>query len=250
MSLLSRLLCFTLLLVLVATGPVSRLATHRLNLDPFGLLAKSRGQTSPASGIGSRDTNAKRFAAGLPPLPPARKSRTRRILAPRSSPIPVASGQLGLRYDNGQALATDVVTMTLLDIGLPYYVAQWTNSGSSSPAYIGFAAYNDDRGYATTGTYNFASLNGLPWLNDNLTPAQSPSDPTILYETAVWTYDPTTRSLTAHWVNGDGTEPPEQPYLYTPTQGDQQVGITGDFPYLQNFVEGAGTLEKINFFLK
>ncbi|KAG8909031.1 hypothetical protein FRB99_000134 [Tulasnella sp. 403] len=184
------------------------------------VLPKSSRLKSPAP-RGLRDivkpaecmTNAKRFAAGLPPLPPTRRTR-RSALRPRQSNSPEGLYQI-IDQTTGQVLGQ---TGALFN----------ANPGGS----VTHGVLTSDGGYVTAYAFNGAQ-NIVPgstdWVQvdieipspapDFSTDRPQPRDGSSVYEVANWDLDPSTGSLTFTWINSDGT--PANPQAWR----DPQTGI-------------------------
>ncbi|KAH9043985.1 hypothetical protein EDB84DRAFT_1471209 [Lactarius hengduanensis] len=156
--------------------------------------------------LGKRETNAHRFARGLPPLPPVRRSPTESAMRRQVSPPPISSttGRLEVRRaDSGAVLghvANDPnrgpVGLNLYTEGDPAYTdldVKFSDSDLLSldpafdtPYYIG--------GFGTH-PLSPKNTNTIQFINVNAGP-----------DAAIWSLDTTSGALNATWTNPDGTQ--------------------------------------------
>ncbi|KAF8314584.1 uncharacterized protein EI90DRAFT_3090038 [Cantharellus anzutake] len=178
------------------------------------------------------ETNAKRFANGLPPLPPAwrrniRASRTDAAKRAQGSGTTTWSGRikvtgasgggalvgaflslLGLinSYIVGKASSADTFTATLFQSGITQSVSfKDTNAPSSHPYLAGLVSPGSP---LRTTNQNFATLGDSVQTSPNSTP-QSGGGVSIAgdeYETAIWDYDASSQNIAPKWVNHDSSE--------------------------------------------
>jgi len=223
-----------------------------------GILAT---KTIPALSLEKKDTNAKRFAEGLPPLQPAgvpvNRNRIRRHPGFKMSPRQTGGGTteacgiiagdsttFGPNYlyisnsldgDNRIAPTGDITqalqvcaSTTTGDITLLNLAggSQYSRLATVIPA-------NETFFWGNGGTGNIGSYSPsyLSFTASDPVPAGSPPTevPNVYaagakMETAIWTLNPHTFALTAKWVNPDG--PPVQAYGYF---GPDPLDETGPF---------------------
>ncbi|KAH8995124.1 hypothetical protein EDB86DRAFT_3077922 [Lactarius hatsudake] len=154
--------------------------------------------------LGKRETNAQRFARGLPPLPPGvvRIAAERRQVSP--PPVSPTTGRLEVRKADGGALLGYVANdPTRGPVGLnlnndpnPAYTdLDVTFSGSDlvsknaafkKPYYIGGSGKK---------TLSPQNTNTIQFINVHAGP-----------HAAIWSLDTTTGALNATWTNPDGTQ--------------------------------------------
>lgn len=183
------------------------------------------------SSLAIRETNADRLARGLSPLSPVRRSTgTDSARRSVSSPLPptTVTGRLQVRYVNGgsnagfvrnweggapisgvsflggdEELQVSVTYSPTSPTGLDILA---TNPKFAAPFYVG----------ASGGLKKYESNSGDTLGFTNVGQTQPGSIPTqvgsvsSLVESAIWTIDPSTKKLTATWINGDGSS-------FTPT---------------------------------
>ncbi|KAG8908994.1 hypothetical protein FRB99_000097 [Tulasnella sp. 403] len=147
-------------------------------------------------------TNAERFAAGLPPLPPTRRSRGR--LAPRASPGVVAMGTIEVRYVDTDALFLSYPA-TIEQFGFPYDVVHISNND-------GIMNYQAVTSYGDIGpsSGSWAILLGDPPLSDTNLPNadQDVGQGLEYYESYIWDYSPRSGRLVPHWTDFGGNDCP------------------------------------------
>jgi hypothetical protein len=162
------------------------------------------------------NTNAKRFAAGLPPLPPVRrlvgsKVDTARRQTPSFIPqvgkieVRDASGKslgwLGKKLDNGHFTLTngngnaDIFTANLGITGTTYPV---NFKESTTDKYLAGLL---SPGTTLTPTSGFATLGLSSQVPFGAPQVNNPSIDDDPSETAIWLYDSSTKSVTAIWIN-------------------------------------------------
>ncbi|KDR77103.1 hypothetical protein GALMADRAFT_246294 [Galerina marginata CBS 339.88] len=239
------------LAVVLAAEPDLQLL-QPLNPDPESALAIDILNEGPKHAVPQVDfrpmTNARRFAAGLPPLPPKRRAtattpahRPSPSAVPPSSPsqayieVREATTRMSLGFISSKynafgeggltthpndrmafALPAPGGPMSLTTINGPnakYPVFGGIKGFSSSDANIGPASSN----YATLGSTIPTTRNSPPVTAENTF-----SDATGLpepVESAIWTYDPASGTLTPQWVNANSSAPTPSSY----------AGYTGDF---------------------
>ncbi|KAJ7476555.1 hypothetical protein FB451DRAFT_1460695 [Mycena latifolia] len=200
------------------------------------------------------NTNAKRLSLGLPLIPP-RFAGTPRRTAARStvSPSVVVTYTCKILVTNPAAAATmGYVSPTLNDYS-EYGVIQSTQDDALSVTFEASGLAHSQLSLRTTNDPNMA--NDYYDTDGSLTPTaytasltghyssqrhrwrppeSRPTAPTHTattgptskyYESAIWSYDPTTKALTAQWVNSDGTSYPAT-IMQFPSQGT--LRITGN----------------------
>ncbi|KAH9055750.1 hypothetical protein EDB87DRAFT_1687836 [Lactarius vividus] len=156
--------------------------------------------------LGKRETNAQRFARGLPPLPPARRSPTetaerRQVSQPPTSPV---TGRLEVRQADGVAVLGHVANdPTRGPVGLnlnadsnqAYADLDVTFSDSNllsqdpafkSPYYIGGSG-KKSLSPKNTNTIQFINVHAGP-------------------DAAIWSLDTKSGALNATWTNPDRTQ--------------------------------------------
>jgi len=173
------------------------------------------------------ETNAKRLARGLPPLPPVRrgsktdtaKRSTTSNTVSISNTIQVTAaggGTIGFlqldgaqtQYIVGSASSPSTFTATVFNTGVTTDVT-FTDTGASAshPFLAGLIAPGVELQSTNT---NSAILGDAPVQTAAGSTPQSggsPSIPGTDYETAIWSYDSTSKAITPSWVNNDGTSP-------------------------------------------
>ncbi|KAG8895809.1 hypothetical protein FRB99_000347 [Tulasnella sp. 403] len=158
------------------------------------------GTPAPSEG---RMTNAKRFAAGLPPLPPARSKR-RAIHAPRQSTSPTITGTVRfVLTDSGVPIppvalfpSTILGVAAVDDASVPFYIITNPPSGT---ILLGLTSSGID----PTNFHGFATLSQAA-LPPSTTPAQL--GPGEAYESTFWYYIPALSQLYIKWDYGLGPE--------------------------------------------
>ncbi|KAF8319443.1 hypothetical protein DL93DRAFT_194931 [Clavulina sp. PMI_390] len=202
---------------------------------------------------GSLDSNAKRFAAGLPPLP-ARKLWSPTASAKRWSTSPVPHmGRVGITSKNGTNLGfisklslkdqtSKSINATFFGALIPrnYTLIQANSTlNTSSPGIWrrdGLAQNVTDHvtlaGVAQTAPDSIPQVipntvqqstnsTGTPTGGSgNTTSAGSAMDG----ESAIWSFDPTTGIWQVIWINYDGTAVPTQPF-YNPSSSSNSSSI-------------------------
>ncbi|KAF7359311.1 hypothetical protein MSAN_01273500 [Mycena sanguinolenta] len=178
-------------------------------------------------------TNAERLARRLPLKPPTRRSSARRATA-SPAPQPVNRGYIEVWSidDNGSRTGVlGYVSRTTRDLG--QHVVQQSlddalfvspsgngylvslNSDVSFPAFLGLVQSPEDTtsGLAE-GSLNYLVLASTGQTAPNATPQSvSNSLGPFLAESPVWTFDPATNTLTASWINPDGSLAPINPFI-------------------------------------
>ncbi|KAG8908161.1 hypothetical protein FRB99_008704 [Tulasnella sp. 403] len=170
-------------------------------------LVKHREQAGTRTLLpGERMTNAKRFAAGLPPLPP-KPTRTRKVLRQAGSPVVsiVSTGILFVRSSTtSEALFS--APAALFETGLLHTHVWFASDGTY---YAGTAPANADT--LQPGSPNFVTARDNPFISTQQTPDPNfSSDHSIVGETAVWDFTPDPLlplfgTLTFTWTNPDNT---------------------------------------------
>ncbi|KAK0467045.1 uncharacterized protein EV420DRAFT_1506870 [Desarmillaria tabescens] len=150
------------------------------------------------------ETNGKRMAQGLPPLPPKtlfRGTRTvtdvQRRTSPSALPFVTYTGRLQVRREDGRSIGT--VDSSMSDINSVRSENDLLNPGFPDPLFFGIEGSHlahDIRSIAKFKNVNQTHPNWVP-----------PSDPQISAQSAIWSIDPTTRKLNVHWINSDGSKP-------------------------------------------
>ncbi|KAJ7328077.1 hypothetical protein DFH08DRAFT_1084649 [Mycena albidolilacea] len=203
-------------------------------------------------------TNARRFALGLPPLAPRRT----RVRAPRAQPSAVAPTQtscnIAVMSSNGtfgfinatwngfgeyglfQAEQAGSLEVTISSSGTTASELDLTATNSPDGTYpyfgalLGLASTSSDFGPAS-----YAYLGGI-----TQTPAGSPplstgdssftaaTGTSAVIESAIWRYDPATQSISAQWINTDGSAPAT--HIVYVGDSNQALIITGSVESVQN----------------
>jgi len=201
-----------------------------------------------------RETNAKRMAAGLPPLPPRSQRRQfsaadlepRKVKSPEPSAIPTKKfkgyiqitntktgdfigwvgstptlfGELGPVPDLSDALE---VSAGGLKLGLngPLEIKQ--TNGASPYGYIGgIVGFADTNNALKPGSFNYLYIGFVDETAPFATPAPGPnsfSDATGIpedSESAIWIIETETGQLTAEWINPDGSIASKSNIVYYP----------------------------------
>ncbi|KAJ7702281.1 hypothetical protein B0H17DRAFT_1043504 [Mycena rosella] len=184
-------------------------------------------------------TNAQRLARHLPLKPPTRLSSARRALA---SPVPASANsnrgyiQVQSVDANGNPSVVGYVSKTTY-VGTQYVVSPsldnallvspngdrgllTLNSDTPSPAFLGLVQGRDDTSSSLAqGSFNYLYLASSAQTSPNSTPQDVGNSFRSAYgepypaESAVWTVDPMTHSLTAQWINPDGSPAPTISFL-------------------------------------
>lgn len=180
------------------------------------------------SSLAIRETNADRMARGLSPLSPANLRRAsgtdtarRGIVSP--TPPTTETGRLQVRYQSGSGNAGYVRNWSggapisgvsflggdeELRVSLTYTPSSptqlnilATNPKFPAPYYVGAAG--------GLNKYESSSGNVMSFTNvDQTQPGSIPTKPgtsSSYVESAIWTFDPSTKKLEATWINGDGS---------------------------------------------
>jgi hypothetical protein len=174
------------------------------------------------------DTNAKRFARGLPPLPPVRRaSGTETARRATTSDTQTFKGKIKVssvldhhtigflqlsanedRYIVGSASTEHQFSATFFKQGVTASVNFFDNDAPAShPFLAGLISPGLELLVSNT---NFAVVGDAPvQTSPGSTPQSggSVSIPGSQYETAIWNYSPSPPTLTASWVNHDGSKP-------------------------------------------
>ncbi|KAL1747822.1 hypothetical protein HDZ31DRAFT_80122 [Schizophyllum fasciatum] len=174
------------------------------------------------------ETNAQRFARGLPPLAPAYLRRTSGTESaeqghPSAKPPVTYTGRLEVRLADGHVLGSvrnwegassisgvafggsdEELSVSFSTSGgnKPFDILA-TNPKFPAPYYVG--AYGNSA--LAKGSYATIGFN-----NVGQTPAGSKPVKVndAYYESAIWTFNPKTKGLTPHFVNPDGSKPKTQ----------------------------------------
>lgn len=165
------------------------------------------------------ETNAQRFARGLPPLTPANLRRTSGTETadqhrPSSHPPTTYTGRLQVRTATGNVLgfvrnwggAAPIsgisfgdgdlrVSISTNNPAAPFDIVA-TNAKFANPHYIGA----EGRGPLNRGSARVVGFN-------NVGKTRAGSPPFSGHESAIWTMNPQTKALRAHFVNPDGSTP-------------------------------------------
>ncbi|KXN87410.1 hypothetical protein AN958_08841 [Leucoagaricus sp. SymC.cos] len=178
------------------------------------------------------ETNASRMARGLPPNPPVHFARgaTNVWAAKRWSPSPSPSpspsscytGKIEVKYDsdghsagfvrnwenggvNGLNFSGAPLEVKVCKAGAQtdLYNIVATNAVFPSPHYVG-ATSGTVAGSLTTGDRSSVSFSNVPRTTPNGRPALVNGN---YYESAIWTFDTSTKELTPQWINPDGSRP-------------------------------------------
>jgi hypothetical protein len=175
-----------------------------------------------------RDTNAERFSRGLPPLPPVRRgSATETAEKSTTSDTRSFKGKIKVtsvldhntigflqlsgtqdRYIVGSASTADQFSATLFKHGVTASVDFTdTDAPASHPFLAGLIRPGDE---LSPSNLNAAVVGGAPVKTAAGSTPQSGgavSIPGAQYETAIWDFSPSPPTLTASWVNHDGSQP-------------------------------------------
>ncbi|KAF9454331.1 hypothetical protein P691DRAFT_809886 [Macrolepiota fuliginosa MF-IS2] len=192
------------------------------------LVALANTLVSVVSGSPVAETNAQRMARGLPPNPPSQFARgvspvwAAKRTEPSTRPSTCYPGKIEVRYD--------------FDGHVAGYVRNWENGGISGlnfsgdplevkvcktrsytdrydiiatnavfkpPYYVG-AGSGTVAGILATGDRSSVGFSNTPQ-----TPPNAP--PTLVngnyYESAIWSYNSSTKELSPQWINPDGSKP-------------------------------------------
>ncbi|KAG8906509.1 hypothetical protein FRB99_006729 [Tulasnella sp. 403] len=161
-----------------------------------------------------RMTNAKRFAAGLPPLPPTRRTK-RTALMPRASP-----GVPGFQIvnENNQVVYNDPTTVysktgTGRDEGILY-----DGSGSTALYYAGVSQTSDPPNLSP-GSTDYVTIETVQPGTIDPTAADPVPYGGVVYEAVVWVYDSGTGEVTFNWNNANGGGLVTPPIFWSATAG-------------------------------
>lgn len=191
--------------------------------------------TNNAGGL----TNAKRLAAGLPPLPP----RTRTDTAKRSAVSLISvSGRIQVldtsgsilgyaaRHSSGRIHVEDITLGDTFSFAIAPGVVNSqinirdTTAPDAYPYLAAFLNYSTDE--LSPGKYALESLGLSSATFAGDTPqAGGSASLTGQHESAIWTYDPTNGNIGVQWVNHDGSTYPTT-IMYN--GGARELYITGD----------------------
>lgn len=175
------------------------------------------------------ETNAQRFARGLPPLPPrVRGTRTgtakRTVPSDTPSVASVLGGKIVVRSSSGE------VGVLQYSSSHGQYIPGSGSSGASF-TFAGKSFQDDSTDYYLAGLIdpqtslepdngNFAILGGA---KPDGTSTISGKD----YQSTIWSVDASTGKVTASWVNQDGSSLPEVSIAWDPVSSD--IYLTDDF---------------------
>ncbi|KAL1674042.1 hypothetical protein EV122DRAFT_254766 [Schizophyllum commune] len=170
------------------------------------------------------ETNAQRFARGLPPLAPVNLRRTSTGTDsaehghPSAKPPVAYSGHLQVRNAADGSVLGYLSTSSLFGIdyaGGDHLAVSFTTSGGYkpfdllatnakfTPSYIG-AGGNPTLAKGSSATLGFSNVGQTPAGSKPVKHGDS------YYESAIWTFNPQTKQFTAHYVNPDGSKPKTQ----------------------------------------
>ncbi|KAJ7461162.1 hypothetical protein FB451DRAFT_1181503 [Mycena latifolia] len=259
-----RLLSCSVCLLAVATvaSAVATPTRRMLSLNPAPEdLRNVSAVVSPRAPLAL--TNAKRLALGLPLLKPHRRVPTPGTDAPTTSPLPPvttivnvhARGTDGTDFgylspvwngfgEYGAFQSTQEGSLQLTFSYSPDGPSQISITATNGPsatypffgAIAGFASDSDDFG---PGSYNYAYIGGTtqspagspPFTaGDNSFSAATGIPESI--ESAIWIYDPETGTLTAQWINTDGSTPAT--HIVYANDANQALALTGDVGSFQS----------------
>ncbi|KAJ7915468.1 hypothetical protein B0H13DRAFT_1999845 [Mycena leptocephala] len=178
-------------------------------------------------------TNGERLARHLPLKPPSRRSSARRAAAsPAAStasrgyiqvlsvdesgnPIGVLGYVSRTTYENTQYLVQPSIADALLVAPSGDHNLVILNSNTPFHAFLGLVQGREDTSSGlATGSSNFLYLASTEQTSPNATPQNvgnsfnTVSGGPFPAESAVWTYNPITHSLTAQWINPDSSRAP------------------------------------------
>ncbi|KAG8894701.1 hypothetical protein FRB99_001044 [Tulasnella sp. 403] len=197
---LPRVLVSVLVLATAAHAAVIGTRTQ-----PVGrVLERAAAVSEPSEG---RMTNAKRLAAGLPPLPA--KKNTRGNVRPRASPVVqvIITRQMS-NYGGVPAHGGPQGPATMINNGLRHNNLQVEKGGY----WIGYAP--EDAQILGDSSANY--LTG--GLHFTASPVQAPEPYTLantVFESSIWDYDASTGQISLVWTNADITTAPCKIYFYT-----------------------------------
>jgi hypothetical protein len=183
-------------------------------------------QRRSAPGPEILDTNAKRFAAGLPPLPPAKRwmpTSTGSSPKPSTSLFPISGvikvsndkhdllGYLSKDLQNGHFVLTqhlsdaDKFSTSVQSFGKTSRISL-LDTNSKDGLYL--AGIIDQGVYLSPNSATFAILGDSKKTMPGA-PPQSGTSPTIpgLSETSIWTFDQYSHCLDPQWINPDYSTP-------------------------------------------
>ncbi|CAK5277978.1 unnamed protein product [Mycena citricolor] len=254
MMLTLPVLCVLLGLV---SSVLSSVPTRAISLDidggPVGFqpAVKRVAQPVPGSVIArSSLTNAQRLARGLPPLPPSRRRSGQAAKARRSNSPPVSrsgiiavsgpgvqgyltQGQNQFQHFGVSSSKTNAFTVTInvdssvlsaseMDIGVAV--------GTGFPlmgATFGVLSEGTANSLAV-GSFNYAYIQSTSHTDPDSTPqyvgsSYPTSEPS---ESAIWTYNAVTNTLSPQWINPDGSQPAT---VLAYVGSSNAIIITGDY---------------------
>jgi hypothetical protein len=193
-------------------------------------------------------TNAKRMALGMPPLPPVRRGHGRRHGDPAPSPVALrgriavndaktgaSHGFIGEELDSTHHFGVaDDANALLFRFSVP---AGSQTSGqlditsdatySGSWPYMGGILNSDDQNLKP-GSANFAYIQGTTRTDPDATQSVSNSwSNSKKAESAIWSYNPNTKEITAEWVNSD-SDSEDVRFILNQNQTPINLVITGD----------------------
>ncbi|TFK49700.1 hypothetical protein OE88DRAFT_1809411 [Heliocybe sulcata] len=185
-----------------------------------GLLAtRSYSGAALRAGSARAATNAQRLARGLTPLVPKNLFTPTRVRRQLPSSSPTLTANIGIFKKDGTSLGyltnqgtvattqSSITTFSFRNPSSASDVVELITAGTSTRTVL--MSYSD--GY----TMGSGSTNYLTWAITTLsTPAGSRQQgdltkgPTQYSESTIWSIDPSTGAVGAHWVNPDGSTVP------------------------------------------
>ncbi|KAF7353596.1 hypothetical protein MVEN_01043900 [Mycena venus] len=169
-------------------------------------------------------TNGERLARHLPLKPPTRRSSARRAVASPAAP-PANRGyiQVLTTYAQRQYLVQPSIDDALLVAPSGDRNLVTLNSDIPSLALLGLVQSRGDTSSGLAkGISNYLYLASTEQTPPNATPqnvgnsfSSVPGGP-LPSESAVWTHDPVTHTLKAHWINSDGSPAPTIAFTHGP----------------------------------
>lgn len=263
--------------VLVQAEPTQ---TTPVSINPHGIALKpvpqKRDAVADAPSPSVELTNAQRLARGLPLRKPSRqskKSRQARQAAPSACPSTAYSGIVQVtNADTGAALGYLPSTLNLFAeygvtpsaegalrvafsaascAGAASQLDILTTNGAADFPYLGLIsgfANAGTQGDLGAGSYNYAYFGGVTHTPAGSPPVTAPNSYSVatgvpeVVESAVWTYDAASGSISAQWVNTDGSVVATD-LLYSAS--DNTIVAAGDVASFRSRFGSAGTFPRL-----
>ncbi|KAG8909009.1 hypothetical protein FRB99_000112 [Tulasnella sp. 403] len=212
---------------------------------------------SPTPTVEEPVSNAKRFAMGLPPLPPKR-TRTRKSHAPRISSYILSKGTLGIRHlDTGELVDYGTPIQLLIeDAGGFGTILYYTNGGGNPYSSWWLSAVLPDAGETGDlgpGTYNYATIEPVFEPGYYYYPETDDQHPGVYYATLFWRYYSwiSSQKIDIYWAAPESPQVPVTKYVQKFPDGTSVIRFTGDFDVLKSDPRTEGeVIGPVEFFLK